>query len=398
MTTYAITAATGQLGRLAIDHLLAKGVAAADVVALARTPEKAADLVERGVQVREGDYERPGTLDAALAGVDKLLLVSGSEVGQRVPQHTNVVEAAKKAGVSRLLYTSMLRATTSALVLAPEHKAAEDLITASGLTYTLLRNPLYVDLITGQVASYLAQGVVLHAAREGRIALATRSELAEAAAAALLEDVDGNVIYKLGGPSFTMADLAGAITEATRQQVQARAVSPEELAAALTAAGLDEGVVGLLVAVDRNIAGGEVDNDTDHLARLLGRPAGSLADAVRAAPWCNRHPCRRCLPWPRMASGYLFIVSRCPRSFSSPASEATASSSRRGMSMSCRHGTRTLERVRPLASPSLNSRSRSSTLSASTCSWVLNDSSSSTRRALAIVRCEQPAIDSIARY
>lgn len=283
MPTYAVTGATGHLGRLVLDQLLERGVAPADVRALARTPEKAADLAARGVQVREADYDRPETLGPALAGVDKLLLISGSEVGGRVQQHTNVVEAARNAGVSRILYTSMLRASTSTLVLAPEHKGTEEVIAASGLSYTFLRNPWYVENYTDQVATYLAQGTILHATGEGRIALGTRPELAEAAVVALLEDVEGDVVYELGGPSYSIADLAAAITEVAGRSVEAEAVSAEELTAALTAAGLDEGLVGFLVTVDRNIADGDLDNDTDDLARLLGRPVGSLADAVRAA-------------------------------------------------------------------------------------------------------------------
>ncbi|WP_448072742.1 SDR family oxidoreductase [Georgenia yuyongxinii] len=283
MPTYAVTGATGHLGRLVLDQLLERGVAPADVLVLARTPEKAADLAARGVQVREADYDRPETLGPALAGVDKLLLISGSEVGGRVQQHTNVVEAARNAGVSRILYTSMLRASTSTLVLAPEHKGTEEVIAASGLSYTFLRNPWYVENYTDQVATYLAQGTILHATGEGRIALGTRPELAEAAVVALLEDVEGDVVYELGGPSYSIADLAAAITEVAGRSVEAEAVSAEELTAALTAAGLDEGLVGFLVTVDRNIADGDLDNDTDDLARLLGRPVGSLADAVRAA-------------------------------------------------------------------------------------------------------------------
>ncbi|TRW46303.1 NAD(P)H-binding protein [Georgenia yuyongxinii] len=283
MPLYAITGVTGHLGRLAVDQLLERGVAPADVVALARTPEKAADLAAHGVQVREADYDRPETLESALVGVDKLLLVSGSEVGGRVQQHTNVVEAARKAGVSRILYTSMLRAGSSGLVLAPEHKGTEEVIAASGLPYTFVRNPWYVENYTGQIATYLAQGTILHATGEGRIALATRFELAAAAAAALLEDAEGNVVYELGGPSYSIGDLAAAITEVTGQPVEAKAVTAEELTAALTGAGLDEGLVNFLVTVDRNIGDGDLDNDTDDLARLLGRPVGSLVDAVRAA-------------------------------------------------------------------------------------------------------------------
>ena len=283
MTTYAVTGASGHLGRLVIDNLLARGVAPTAVVAIARSPEKIADLAERGVQVREGDYDRPETLDAALAGVEKLLLVSGSEVGRRVTQHTNVVEAAERAGVTRILYTSVLRATTSGLVLAPEHKATEEVIRASGLPYTMLRNGWYTENYTDQLASYLAHGVVLHAAGEGRVAAATRADLAEASAVAMTDDAEGNQVYELGGPSFTMGDLADAVTEVTGATVVSKAVTGEELVGALTGSGLDDGLAGFLAAADANIADGDLDTDSDDLARLLGRPATTLVEAVRAA-------------------------------------------------------------------------------------------------------------------
>jgi len=283
MTTYAVTGSSGQLGRLVIDHLLARGIAPAAVVAIARSPEKVADLAERGVQVREGDYDRPETLDRALSGVDKLLLVSGSEVGRRVTQHTNVVEAATRAGVARILYTSVLRATTSALVLAPEHSATEEVIRSSGLTHTMLRNGWYTENYTDQVATYVAQGVVVHAAGDGRVAAATRADLAEAAAVAMTDDVAGDLVYELGGPSFTMEELADAVTEVTGTTVAARPVTGEELVAALTGVGLDEDTAGFLAAVDANIADGDLDTDEDDLERLLGRPVTSLVDAVRTA-------------------------------------------------------------------------------------------------------------------
>ncbi|WP_043498350.1 NAD(P)H-binding protein [Georgenia sp. SUBG003] len=288
MTTYAVTGASGQLGRLVIDQLLVRGVAPGAVVAIARTPEKIAGLAERGVQVREGDYDRPETLDAALAGVDRLLLVSGSEVGRRVAQHTNVVEAARRAGVGRILYTSVLRATTTALVIAPEHKATEEAIRASGLPYTMLRNGWYTENYTGQLASYLAQGVVLHAAGEGRIAAATRTDLAEAAAVALTDDAGADLVYELGGPAFTMGQLADAVTEVTGTTVVARTLAAEELVTALTGAGLDEGTAGFLAAVDANIADGDLDTDEDDLERLLGRPVTGLLDAVRTARESSR--------------------------------------------------------------------------------------------------------------
>ncbi|MPV36182.1 SDR family oxidoreductase [Georgenia subflava] len=283
MTTYAVTGASGHLGRLVVENLLAKGVAAGDLVAVARTTEKVADLAERGVVVREGDYDRAETLATALAGVDRLLLVSASEVGKRLPQHTAVIEAAVAAGVGRIAYTSVLRADDTTLVLAPEHQATEEAIASSGLPHTLLRNGWYTENYTEQLPTYLAAGVIAHAAGDGRIAAATRADLAEAAAVALLEDRDERVVHELAGPAFTYADLAAAITEVTGTEIAAKDLPTAELSAVLTGAGLDEGTAGFLVAVEGNIVAGELDGDPADLEKLLGRPATTLVDAVRAA-------------------------------------------------------------------------------------------------------------------
>ncbi|NHC16548.1 NAD(P)H-binding protein, partial [Motilibacter deserti] len=185
MTTYAVTAATGHLGRLAVAELLRRGVPASDVVAVARNPEKAADLAEQGVTVREGDYSQPETLATALAGVDRLLFISGSEAGQRVPQHLAVVEAAKAAGVGRVAYTSILKADTAANPLAPEHKATEEALRASGVPFTLLRNGWYLENYTAQLGQYLERGEILGAAGTGRVAGAARADYAAAAVEAL---------------------------------------------------------------------------------------------------------------------------------------------------------------------------------------------------------------------
>ncbi len=162
MTTYAVTGATGHFGRLAIESMLEAGVAPADVIAIARTPAKLGDLVARGIDVRAADYAQPETLPGALAGVERLLLVSGSEVGQRVAQHGNVIDAAKAAGVTRIVYTSFLRADTNQNALAPEHKATELLLAASGLEHIALRNGWYIENYIDQLSQYLAQGEIVN--------------------------------------------------------------------------------------------------------------------------------------------------------------------------------------------------------------------------------------------
>ncbi|MFE7507796.1 SDR family oxidoreductase [Promicromonospora sp. NPDC057488] len=299
MTTYAVTGATGHLGRLVVEELLSRGVPAADVVAIARTPEKAADLAERGVQVREGDYDRPDTLPSALDGVQRLLLVSGSEPGVRVPQHTAVIDAAKAAGVRRIAYTSILNADDTTNPLAGEHQATEQVLRASGLAVTLLRNGWYTENYTDRIAEYLERGEIVGAAADGKVSAAPRADFAGAAAGALLADDaaedaadDGTgtpdgaapvVVHELGGPAFTFAELASTISDVTGTPVAYRDLSVEAYAAELQQVGLDAGTAGFVAGIDAAIAAGDLETDSDALVRLLGRPATPLADAVRAA-------------------------------------------------------------------------------------------------------------------
>ncbi|MGY1814366.1 NAD(P)H-binding protein [Blastococcus sp. SYSU D00820] len=283
MTTYAVTGATGQLGSRVVEELLARGVPAGDVVAVVRTPQKAAALAERGVQVREGDYGRPETLPAALAGVDRLLLVSGTEVGHRVEQHAAVASAAVDAGVQRIAYTSVLKADTSTNPVAVEHRGTEEALAATGLPVTLLRNGWYTENYTGRLDQYLATGEIIGNAGTGRVSGALRADYAVAAAAALLADDGGSVTYELGGPAFSLADLAAVVTEVTGTPVTYRDLAPAELSAALQAAGVDSGPAAFVAAIDASIARGDLETDSTDLERLLGRPATPLAEAVRAA-------------------------------------------------------------------------------------------------------------------
>ena len=281
MTTYAVTGATGHLGRLAVAELLARGVPVTDVVALARTPEKAADL---GVPVRRADYTDPATLPAALAGVDALLLVSGNEVGQRLAQHRAVIEAAKAAGVDRIVYTSLPRADVSANPLAPEHRATEELLRDSGLPYAILRNNWYYENYTAQLPQYLQRGEVTGLSADAHIAAAARPDLAAAAAAALLDPPPHAAVVELNGPGFSLAELAATITEVTGTTVVYRDTTPDELTAALRGSGLDEGLAGFLVALEESTARGDLDVRTDDLERLLGRTPITLEEALRALP------------------------------------------------------------------------------------------------------------------
>jgi len=278
--TIAITGASGQLGRLVIERLRAK-VPASDIVALVRTPSKAADL---GVQVREADYTRPDTLDKALAGVDTLLMISGSEVGQRVAQHRNVIEAAKKAGVKRVVYTSLLHAERSTLALAPEHVETETLLTASGLSITLLRNGWYTENYTDSVGPAVANGALIGSAGQGKIASAARADYADAAVIALTTAGHEGKTYELAGDSaYTLAELAAEISRQTGKDIPYKDLPVADYTAALVAAGVPAPWSEALPLFDAEAAKGALFDDSQVLSKLIGRPTTSLKDSVAAA-------------------------------------------------------------------------------------------------------------------
>ncbi|GAA1538354.1 NAD(P)H-binding protein [Nocardioides humi] len=276
-----VTGATGQLGRLVVSSLLAKGVPADQIVALGRDEERLAALAALGVTTRRVDYADAAGLADALAGADRVLLISGSEVGRRLVQHQNVVDAAKAAGVGLLAYTSIANADTSGLALAAEHRATEEAIVASGLRHAFLRNSWYTDLYTGQVPTYVEHGAVLGAAGDGRVSAATRADLAEAAAAVLLLE-EPRAVYELGGAAFTLAELAAAVGEATGTEVAYSDLPAEELTTVLVGAGLPEQYAAVLADADLGLGRGELYVDPADLQVLLGRPATTLAEALSA--------------------------------------------------------------------------------------------------------------------
>jgi NAD(P)H dehydrogenase (quinone) len=279
-----ITGATGQLGRLVIDQLLAAQVPATDIVAAVRDPAKAADLAARGVQVRHGDYSQPATLATAFAGADRLLLISSSEVGQRLPQHRAVIEAAQHAGVGRLVYTSVLRADTSALGLAVEHRETEALIRASGLPFTLLRNGWYTENHVASVPAALAHSVVLGSAGEGRFATASRADYAAAAVAALTRnDVAGRTFELAGDSAYTLAEFAAEIARQSGKPVQYQDLPAAAFEAALTGFGLPAGLAAMLADSDVAASHGALFDDSHQLSALIGRPTTPLAQTLAAA-------------------------------------------------------------------------------------------------------------------
>ena len=279
-----ITGASGHLGRLVVASLLERGVPAADIVAGARDTSAIADLTALGVVTRHLDYDAPESLATALEGVDRLLLVSASTPGQRAAQHQNVIDAAKAAGIQYLVYTSAPKATTSALVLAPEHKATEEAIAASGIPAVILRNGWYTENYVGQIAQATATGELVASVGEGRVSSASRKDFAEAAAVVLTEPGHLGNVYELSGDvAWDYTELAAAISTVTGTDVTYRPVTSEEHAALLTAAGLDAGTVGFVVALEGNTRDGLIGETSGDLGRLIGRPTTPLVEGLRAA-------------------------------------------------------------------------------------------------------------------
>lgn len=278
--TIAVTGATGQLGRMIIQKLKQK-IAPGEIVALARTPSKAAAL---GVEVREADYEKPETLDRALRGVETLMLVSSSEVGKRASQHANVIAAAKGAGVKRIVYTSLLHADTSPMSLAPEHVQTEAALKTSGIAHTIMRNGWYTENYAVPVPGAVQAGALVGSAGEGRIASATRNDFAEAAVAVLTGDGHDGKVYELAGDeAYTLADLAAEISRQTGKDIPYRNLPQDEYAAVLKGIGVPEGFAGAVAAFDIDASNGALLDDGRQLSALIGRPTTPLSDAVAAA-------------------------------------------------------------------------------------------------------------------
>ena len=276
--TIVVSGATGNLGRLAVQHLLARGVAASDIVAGGRNASRLAALAEEtGVRTAVFDFTVPATLDAALAGAEKFVLVSSSEVGQRAAQHQNAIDAAVRAGVRQLVYTSAPKATESALILAPEHKATEEAIQASGVPATVLRNGWYHENYDDSFRQAADSGVYFASTGAGRVSSAPRTDYAEAIASVLTSEGHVGAVYELSGDTaWSGDDFAGAVAAATGREVVYRSVEPEQHHAALIEAGLDEGTAGFVVALDGNIRDGLLGETSGELERLIGHPTQPL--------------------------------------------------------------------------------------------------------------------------
>ena len=275
-----VTGATGQLGRLVVESLKSK-VSAETIVALVRNPEKAADL---GIEARAFDYTRAENLLASLRGIDKLLLISGNEVGQRLPQHLAVIDAAKQAGVKQLFYTSILHADSSPLGLATEHLATEVAIKESGLTYTILRNGWYTENYTGSAKGAVGAGAFIGNAGDGKIASAARVDYAEAAAVVLAGEGHEGKTYELAGDeAYTLTELAAEISKQSGKTIPYNNLTEAEYAGILKSFGLPDGLAEMLANSDTGASKGGLFDDSKVLSELIGRPTTSLAKVVADA-------------------------------------------------------------------------------------------------------------------
>jgi len=279
----AIAGATGQLGNLVIGQLL-QLTAAQNIVALVRNIDRAEHFKAQGIELREFDYDRPETLAPALLGIDKLLLISANEIGRRTPQHQAVIDAAKVAGVPYLAYTSLLRADTSPLGLAQEHRETEKLIQDSGISYTFVRNNWYSENYLAGVAHTIEIGTLFGAAQDSRISSASRIDYAEAAAKVLTSTGHENKTYELAGSeSFNLSKLATLIGQAASKDIIYQNLSAEEYTQGLTQAGLPAGLVDVIVDADIQSIQGAMYSDSKDLEQLIGRKTTSIQDAIKAA-------------------------------------------------------------------------------------------------------------------
>ena len=275
-----VTGATGQLGHLVVEQLKAK-VSADSIVALVRTPEKAAEL---GVEARAFDYTKPEGLVASLKGIDKLLLISGNEIGQRLPQHKTVIEAAKQAGVKLFVYTSILHADTSSLGLAGEHLGTEITLKASGLGYTILRNGWYTENYTGSAKGAIGAGAFIGCAGNGKIASAARVDFAAAAAVVLAGAGHENKTYELAGDAaYTLTELAVEISRQTGKTIPYNNLTEAEYAGILKSFGLPEALAQMLADSDTGATKGGLFDDSKVLSKLIGRPTTPLANVLADA-------------------------------------------------------------------------------------------------------------------
>lgn len=275
-----VTGATGQLGKLVVEQLKKK-VAVENIVALVRTPDKASDL---GIEVRAFDYNKPNEMVGALNGIDHLLLISANEIGKRAEQHKNVIEAAQKADVQWIVYTSLLHADTSSLNLAGEHRFTEEALKGSGIDYTILRNGWYTENYTGSIQGALKAGAFVGSAGDGKISSATRTDYAEAAAVAITDQSHKGMTYELAGDTaYSLSELAAEISKQSGKQIPYKNLPEAEYAGILKNMGVSEQFANAIASWDISASKGDLFNDSKQLSKLIGRPTTPLSATVKSS-------------------------------------------------------------------------------------------------------------------
>lgn len=282
MTTYGVTGASGQLGRLVLDELLHK-VNPGDIVAFGRDLTKLDEYKAKGVNVRPMDYDQPEDLAAVLEGVDRLLLISGTALGERPRQHGNVIEAAKKAGVSYIAYTSILDAENTPIKLGAEHKATEMALADSGLAYDLCRMGWYNENYVGNLAAQVEHGVITGAQGQGRISSASRADLAAGCAHVLVSGKGGETYDFAGDESWTMEDFAAEVSRQTGREVKYQDMSQEDYAKSLVGLGMPDVIAAVIANSSRATSQGALHNESRTLSRLTGRPTTPISETIAKA-------------------------------------------------------------------------------------------------------------------
>jgi NAD(P)H dehydrogenase (quinone) len=278
-----ITGASGHLGRLVVDQLLATGTPSAQIVATGRDVDKLADLAQQGVTVRQADFTDPTTLDDAFAGADTLLLVSTTTVGERFDNARTAIDAALRAGVSGIVYTSMVNASTAQMMLADAHRRTEDYLRQSGAAYVILRNGWYLENYTDQLPVISQYRTLMGSGRSGRVSAASRRDLADAAAVVLTQDGHLGATYELGGTPFTLTELAATISDVLGVDIAYRDMPVAEYAGVLTGAGLPPEMAAAVADADAGLARGELFTASEDLVKLIGRPATTAHEAFQQA-------------------------------------------------------------------------------------------------------------------
>ena len=272
-----ITGATGQLGELVVEQLK-RMTNASNIVALVRSPEKV-----QGIEARTFDYNEPDSMTKSLEGIDKLLLISGNEIGQRVRQHENVIKASKEAGVKQIIYTSILRADSSTISLAAEHLQTEKILKESEIPFTLLRNGWYTENYTGSIPGAIAGGAFIGSAGDGKISSASRADFGEAAAVVLTSEGHEGKAYELAGDhSYTLSEFAAEISKQAGKNIPYHNLPEKEYSNALKGFGLPDTIASGIASWDVSASKGDLYSDDRTLSNLIGHPTTPMSDSVKA--------------------------------------------------------------------------------------------------------------------